>query len=314
MEQQQANSVASPRVSVVTTFLDGETVIAEAIESVIAQNFEHWELILVDDGSGSSATTIAKAYAARFPQKIRYLEHPGHINRGMSASRNLGIRHSRGEFIALLDADDVWLANNLAHHVAVMDTHPEVGLVCGTAIYWNSWSGGKDSTIPAGHRQDVPIHPPEATLSLYPFGTAQAPCPSAFVLRSGLVKQIRGFEEQFAGDNQLYEDQAFLSKVYLSAPVYFCSTPSIKYREHQASLSAKVRKAGKYHQVRLYFLEWFEEYLRTVGEVDPRVTLSLRRALRYYRNPRIHYLLSVPTMVRNRCRRLGAQTSRMFSR
>jgi glycosyltransferase involved in cell wall biosynthesis len=61
----------NPRISVITAFLDGEAFLAEAIESVIQQTFCNWELLLIDDGSGEAATTIARAYAARYPKKIR---------------------------------------------------------------------------------------------------------------------------------------------------------------------------------------------------------------------------------------------------
>ena len=77
---------------------------------------------------------------------------------------------------------------------------------------------------------------------------------------------------------------------------------------------ATVTKAGKYDQVRLYFLEWFETYLKTQRKVDPRVTASLRRALRSYRNPRVHYMLSVPNKVLNRCRRASARAGRLIWR
>ena len=87
MEKRKPESTDSPRVSVITAFLDCEAFLAEAIESVIAQSFGNWELLLVDDGSGPAATAIAKSYAARYPGQIRYLEHPGHINRGISSSR-----------------------------------------------------------------------------------------------------------------------------------------------------------------------------------------------------------------------------------
>jgi glycosyltransferase involved in cell wall biosynthesis len=315
LEERKPESTDNPRVSVIAIFLNGEAFLAEAIESVIAQNFKDWELLLVDDGSGPAATKIAKAYAARYPEQIRYLEHPEHINRGASAARNLGIRHARGEFIAFIDADDFWLPSKLADHVAILDAHPEVGMVCGSAIYWNSWLSGPDNIVPTGHRQNVVIYPPDATLALYPLGAAPAPCPSDIVLRADLVKRIGGFEEQFIAHYQLYEDQAFLSKVYLSAPVWFCSgLPLLKYRLHPDSCVATVSKAGKYDQVRMYFLEWFETYLKTRGKIDSRVASSLRRALRYYRNPRIHYMLSVATKVRNRCSRLGARAGRLIWR
>src|SRR5262245_21147944 len=96
-------------VSVIISFLNAERFIQEAIESVFAQGYEHWELLLVDDGSTDESTAIARRYTAQHPERVRYLEHAGHQNRGLSASRNLGIRHAQGEYIAFLDADDVWL-------------------------------------------------------------------------------------------------------------------------------------------------------------------------------------------------------------
>src|SRR5215475_5728613 len=97
-----------PLVSVVIIFLNAECFIQEAIESVFAQAYPAWELLLVDDGSSDASTTIAQRYAEQHRHQVRCLEHPGHANRGMSASRNLGIRNARGPYIAFLDADDVW--------------------------------------------------------------------------------------------------------------------------------------------------------------------------------------------------------------
>ena len=98
------SEIRAPCVSVITIFLNAERFLAEAIESVLAQSFDNLELILVDDGSTDSSTDIAKRYAGRHEFRIRYLEHPGHANRGMSASRNLGISSATGDFIAFIDA------------------------------------------------------------------------------------------------------------------------------------------------------------------------------------------------------------------
>jgi glycosyltransferase involved in cell wall biosynthesis len=62
----------------------------------------------VDDGSTDDSKTIALNYAEQYQEKVCYLEHEGHQNRGMSTTRNLGIRLAKGEYIAFLDADDVW--------------------------------------------------------------------------------------------------------------------------------------------------------------------------------------------------------------
>jgi glycosyltransferase involved in cell wall biosynthesis len=294
-----------PRVSVITAFLNGERFFSEAIESVITQTFGNWEMLLVDDGSGPAATAIARSYAAKYPDKIFYLEHAGHVNHGVTVSRNLGIRKARGEFIAILDADDVWLPTKLDEHLAVLDKHPEVGLVSGTAIYWNSWRVGSDRHVRSGPRQNTVISPPEAMLASYPLGTAPTPCPSDFVLRADVARRIRGFEEQFVGDKMVFEDQAFLSKLYLASSVYFCSAPLIKYRFHLGSVSSRFHAAGKglKREVELYFLEWFEQYLRENRYPDPRVQSSLRRAFRRYHSPRVHSLLSLPKKMANRVRR-----------
>jgi glycosyltransferase involved in cell wall biosynthesis len=94
-------------ISVIIIFLNSEEFIQEAIESVFAQTYNNWELLLVDDGSTDGSTNIALQYAEQHGERVRYLEHNNRQNRGMSASRNLGIREAKGEYIAFLDADDV---------------------------------------------------------------------------------------------------------------------------------------------------------------------------------------------------------------
>ena len=130
-----------PRVSAVVIFLNEERFLGEAIASVRSQSLDGWELLLVDDGSTDASAALAREAAASEPERIRYLEHPGHANRGMSASRNLGLAATRGEFVAFLDADDVWLPERLERAVALLDAHPEAEMVYGRTQYWRSWSG-----------------------------------------------------------------------------------------------------------------------------------------------------------------------------
>ena len=307
MRRWKREGIGCPRVSVITPFLDNEAFIAEAIESVIGQTFDDWEYLLVDDGSGAAATSIAKSYAARYPGQIRYFEHPAHVNRGISATRNLGVHHARGELIAFLDSDDIWLASKLSEHVGLLDEHPTVGMVCGATVEWNSWSNGPDRTLQTGRQRDVVIYPQDAAVELYPLGSARAPSFSDVVFRAELVRRLGGFDEQFTG---LYDDQVLLLKVYLSVPVYFCSTPSNKYRQHPTSTCATAIRAGKADQGQLLFLEWVEQYLETLDKVDPRIASSLHWHLRAHRNPRIHSLLSTATEVGDECRRLIARAGR----
>jgi glycosyltransferase involved in cell wall biosynthesis len=86
--------------------------------------------LLVDDGSTDASTKIARRYAEQYPERVRYLEHDGHQNRGMSASRNLGIRHAKGKYIGFLDADDVWLPEKLAEQTTILSLYPDAAMVC----------------------------------------------------------------------------------------------------------------------------------------------------------------------------------------
>lgn len=299
----------APRVSVITIFLNGERFIEEAIESVLGQDYDSFELILVDDGSTDGSTVIARTYAERYPHRVRYLDHPDHANRGMSASRNRGLGVARGDYITFIDADDVWRTNKLTEQVAIMDAHPEVGMLCGAVRYWGSWNGGQDVTVRTGHVSNVVVPAPQASLALYPLGAAAAPCPSDMMLRADLVASLGGFEEQFKG---MYEDQAFLAKLYLAAPVFFSDCVWLDYRQHDASSVAQANAKGRYDEVRRYFLDWFEAYLSKQPRVDPAVSESLRRALRPYRHPFLHGAIRRAKSVAGLPRRVTAKISRLL--
>ena len=86
---------STPLVSVIVPFLDVAPFLAEAIESVRAQTYANWELLLCNDGSTDGSTDIARAYAQVDPARIRHLVHDGASHQGLSAARNLGTRPKR---------------------------------------------------------------------------------------------------------------------------------------------------------------------------------------------------------------------------
>jgi glycosyltransferase involved in cell wall biosynthesis len=274
-------------VSVVAIFLNGESFIAEAIDSVLAQSFRSFELILVDDGSVDNSSAIARRYSETYPDRVRYIDHPQHANRGMSAARNAGISVARGDLIAFIDADDVWFPDKLRDQVSIFEAHPEVGLVAGATCYWDSWRGGEDHTRLVGHVQNKVVEPPEALLLLYPLGKAESPCPSCLIVRRSVVESVGGFETSFIGPLQMYEDQAFLTKAYLSTPVYFSDRTWLKYRQHDSSCMAQNVKGGHYDAVRRHFLAWFARHLADVGFTELKVWRKLRIANWPYRHPRL---------------------------
>lgn len=273
-----------PLISIIVPFLNRRSFLAEAIESVLAQTYTNWELFLVDDGSTDASTDIARDYAQRSPDRIRYLEHPGHVNRGASASRNLGRRHASGAWIAYLDSDDLWFPTKLEEQLAIVDAHPEVGLIVGATEYWHSWSGkaedqGRDAVIRVGGPQDLVTQPPRLLELLYPLGRGSAPSVNTFLVRADLIDRTGGWEESF---RIAYTDQAFLVKIYLGAPVYISSACWDRYRHHPDSTMSTALTGDGYHVHRRHFLEWFESYLAERGMKDSAAWALLQAALAPY--------------------------------
>jgi glycosyltransferase involved in cell wall biosynthesis len=276
-----------PVASVVIIFFNAAGFIKEAIESVFAQTYDAWELLLVDDGSTDESTAIAKEYATLHPGQVAYLTHDGHHNRGMSASRNLGVRHARGRYVAFLDADDVWLPDKLAQQVAIMDAYPRAGMVVGATLYWYSWTGRArdarlDHIAPVGGPQDTLIEPPKLASLLRPLGNEGSPSNSSMILRRTAFEGVGGFEEEFRG---LFEDQAFLIKIYLTTPVFVASACWDRYRQHANSCCEQAKAEGTYHRLHEPFLCWLERYLLDHGFEGTAAWQALQRALLRYRAP-----------------------------
>jgi glycosyltransferase involved in cell wall biosynthesis len=263
----------TPDIGIVLIFLDAEAFIAEAIESVLAQSYTRWELILVDDGSSDASTVIAKDYAARFAPKIRYVEHDGHRNLGMSASRNRGARETKTRFLAFIDADDVWLPGKLEAQRQILDRHSDAALVLGALLYWQSWCGGRDAVLLTAGASNRLLPPPIAFLAADPVGVF----PGAgvdFLARREAFDAVGGFEENFRG---LYEDQAFFAKLFLAESVYISGETWLKYRQHPKSCVSTAEGDGSYSLARKAYFDWLTAYV-VAHRPDPAVLRKVARA------------------------------------
>jgi len=114
-----------PRTSVIIPSYNYAEFLPAAIESVLAQTDQDFELLIVDDGSTDESVAVACAYA---DPRVRVLAQR---HRGIGAARNQGIRAARGRYIAFLDADDVWVPSKLAAQCDLLERRPDVGLVYG---------------------------------------------------------------------------------------------------------------------------------------------------------------------------------------
>ena len=302
----------STLVSVIIIFLNEETFIAEAIDSVLAQTYAHWELFLVDDGSNDKSTDQAKKYAQQHSDKIYYLEHENHQNSGMSASRNLGIQHASGDYIAFLDGDDIWLPQKLSEQVALLEAHPEVVMLYGRTLIWHQWqiedeNVAEDYTDDLGVQPNQVVQPPTLLINLLQ-NKAQTPTTCNAIMRRSVFETIGSFEDSFRG---MYEDQAFFAKIEFNSPVYVSDTIWAKYRQHSANHSPHQESLADYFQTRLPYLQWLEAYL--IGEGINRHSLvwrTLQQEIWWCHHPRLYQLRYLPEYILGRLQHLWRRISR----
>jgi glycosyltransferase involved in cell wall biosynthesis len=132
-------------VSVLIPVYNGDRYLAEAIESVLAQSYRPIEIVVVDDGSTDGSGTIARRY-----ESVRYFFQP---NSGLSAALNSGVKLANGDFLAFLDADDLWEGDKLARQMDAFDKGPSLDIVFGhfRSFYSPELGGTGQSITPATH-------------------------------------------------------------------------------------------------------------------------------------------------------------------
>ncbi len=118
------DSSVAPRVSVILPVYRGARFVARSIESVLGQTFRDLELLIVNDGSPDNSAEVIRPYLA--DARVRYVEQ---ANAGVAAARDRALREARGQFVGLIDQDDVWLPDKLARQVPVLSARPDVALV-----------------------------------------------------------------------------------------------------------------------------------------------------------------------------------------
>lgn len=287
-----------PRVSVITPFTTQASYIGAAIASVAAQTSDAWELVLVDDNprdparAGGATRAIAERAAAADPARVRVVDPP-RPGAGAAAARNHGIAVARGDFVAFLDADDVFRPGKLAHEVAVLDAHREAALVYGPTEWWYDGVPGRDWVEWPGVATERVHPPPRLLIDVMLRQRGDVPCTCGFLIRRDAVVAVGGFEERFA----LYEDQSLWAKLFLAHPAYVSSTCAARYRQHPSSTSALAAARGDYGRFRTHdaqdaFLAWLETWVRAHGN-DATVLRAITRARAIARRPlagRLHLL------------------------
>ncbi|HEX2576126.1 MAG TPA: glycosyltransferase family A protein [Aquihabitans sp.] len=272
----------TPTVSIVMPFRDAAAHLEEAVASTLAQTFNDWELLLVDDGSTDRSPAIASA-AARADPRIQVHRRPPGVPGNAAAARNVGIAHACGAFVAFLDADDAYEPERLASHLRAFERHPGVEVVYGPTRWWHPGAEHLDAVEDVRAVAGRVHRPPELLTRVLLLQRGQVPCTCSVTIRRAALQRVGGFEEAF----ELYEDQTLWVKLLLRCRAYVTDEVGARYRQHDASTTARSIAAGRYdrmrpHEAREPFLAWVGEHARADGPVEPSVERALRLALAPY--------------------------------
>ena len=220
-------------VSVVLPAFNCEDFLARALESVLAQSYPHWEVIVVNDGSADETASIANEFAKR-DSRVSVIHQR---NRGLSGARNVGLARATGEFVQLLDADDSLLPHKLGEQVGWLRAHPQCAMVYGEGLYFRD--GKKVSTE----------YPPPRKGVLRELLIRNFILVNAGIFRATVLSDIGGFKESSSVRYPLYgcEDWDFWLRMACAGWV-ITEVPGVVvhnhwHNENMSSSDVKMRRS-----------------------------------------------------------------------
>ncbi|WP_164857315.1 glycosyltransferase family 2 protein [Sphingomonas crocodyli] len=216
------SSLDAPKISCLIPVYNGETFLAEAIDSILSQSFRDFELIIVNDGSTDGTAAILEKYAGR-DDRVKILTQP---NGGIVAALNAGLSVCRGQYVARMDADDIAQPDRFEFQASYLDTHPGCVLVGGLASSIRpDGSRGGISSGGRHKRTDLGIFPPRIAVSLHPLIT----------VRREALRSIGGYSDKFphAEDYDLFIRLAPFGSVDNPDKIVLI------YRRHEGAISIR---------------------------------------------------------------------------
>lgn len=244
------------RISVLIPTYNRSDLLQQALASVFAQTFTDFEVIVIDDGSTQSREILLGPYQAQ----VRYWRQE---NSGIGAARNLGLQHAAGDYIALLDSDDLWLPHKLEAHWAFAHAHPEYAVTYTDAIDFLE-TGDDPRTFVA----KFPALAEPENLFARMIQERAVPLCSATMIEAGFLRRIRA---RFSSHSGIEDIGLFLEIMAAGGKFGYLAAPLTRRRIHGGNISLQHRNRFAL-RAQLYG-EWLRKPLHPI-------TAGQRRALR----------------------------------
>lgn len=263
-------------VSVVIPLYNKVNYISRALHSVLNQSYEDFEVIVIDDGSDDDGDKIVEAIQDR---RISLIRQP---SSGAAAARNTGIKAAKGDWIAFLDADDIWYSDNLATHMSLLDHHPDVNWSAG--LYNRRLSNGKIEKVVLSLEFEKVAHNEviEDFLLFLPYGYI---CTDTVVIRKPVFDEI-GFMDTALRTTQDLDMWLRLALVY--PKLTYSNHPIAEYYTEIADSNTKYKTLERGEPSHVIFAR---KYLKVADELKPERAIAVRTLCLNQLNARIRRLM-----------------------
>lgn len=214
-----------PQVSVIIPVYNGDRFIQQTIRSVLSQTFSDLEVIVVNDGSSDTTAEIVSKFHA--PVSLYHQE-----NHGVAQARNVGVAHAQGEWVAFLDADDVWYPEKLGIQLEYARGCPDAAfLYCDIDVINEDGQVVRRAVL--AEKLERRRRRNRRSLASMAFNGLPFPYPSTVLMRKTLFVEIGGFDTNFQGN--YHEDFDFFARVSKVFGMHFMTQSLVQYRVHQIS-------------------------------------------------------------------------------
>ncbi len=217
------------KVSIIIPNYNYGIFIAKTLDSVLAQTFQEYEVIVIDDGSTDHSLKVIKSFSEKFDGKLVLLTQQ---NKGVYAARNLGLRHAQGEYIAFLDADDIWFPELLEESVNLLEANPDFHLVYSNTEYFDSKTGLAKGLNFDERSGKIPVTG-KCVDKLFTQGNF-VPLMSV-VMRRDVIDSVGYFDEKL----RVAADYEFFMRVSSTFPVAYTGKVLVRVRRHGNNLTNK---------------------------------------------------------------------------